>query len=75
MLKKIGECESIATSLDRSESLKRLIKKIENHPSPPKALLEDLDFLKKAANWLDPFNESRWSEIDEVPDRNPYSLY
>lgn len=75
MVKKLEWFESLARDLDRAESLRRLAKKISGSPGARSDLVDNLALLERMANWLDPLVAQHWPEIDDTPDKNPFSCW
>jgi DNA repair ATPase RecN len=75
LLHRLGNLEEMAKNLDRAESLRRLKAKLEASAGLRSDIFEVLELLTKLADWLDPLTHTPWLGIDDVADRNPYSVY
>lgn len=75
LLKRLESFELMARNLDRSESLRRLARKIGDSTIVDPSLTIELALIEKMADWIDPLVQQRWPEIDDVPDRNPHSYW
>lgn len=75
LLQKLASLEEMAKDLDRAESLRRLKAKLEVLGKPTLEHQENLQLLAKMADWLDPLVDEAWSEIDDVPDKDPSARF
>ena len=72
LLAALAGFEKMAKDLDRSRSLRRLMKEIVASPAAPAELVDSLELMALMADWLDPLVKAPWPEVDGVSERNPY---
>lgn len=71
-LERLKKTEELASRLQRAESLRAYastveVQRFEERPLDPLTLEERLQWIRRAADWLDPTRSGHWPEVDDAP--------